>query len=414
MSNYIATITLKMGKEKQPMNHHPWVFSGAIATPKKSDITKTGHLVKVLDYKGRFVAYGWCDINSHIMVRLLSWDESLIPDESWWASQIAQAVLRRKDLITGQRDITNAYRLVHGEADFLPGVVVDLYADTIVVLLSAGVAIYHEMTIVNALHKLLSPSLIYVSFDTAFIHNEHNPEFTHIYKDGQRVENKEDISTITTFLENSYLYILDMEGQKSGFYCDQRENRAIVSSYTKGKHVLDTFSYTGGFTINALAKGASSVTAVDSSARALSYLNKNIALNIHKGILPKDSDQKVSCVKANVFEYLREIKEDAYDVIILDPPKLAATKGQVAHALKAYKDLNRLAISKVKKGGLIASFSCSSGVSSLEFQTAIAWAAKDAGREVHIRAILSQGQDHPIRLSFPESHYLTGFLLFVI
>ncbi len=403
-----------MGKEKQPMNHHPWVFSGAIGSPKQSDIEKVGHLVKVNDHKERFIAYGWCDINSHIMVRLLSWNESVIPDEAWWANQITQSVLRRKDMITRHRDVTNAYRLIHGEADFLPGVVADLYADTIVVLLSASVAIHYELALVNALEKLLSPSVIYVYFDSSFVHTEHTSEFTHIYKDGKMAEEGEEISPVSKFLENSYYYILDAKGQKSGFYCDQRDNRAIVSTYTKGKNVLDAFSYTGGFTINALGSGADSVTSVDSSARALSYLNKNIALNVLKGVLPEGFQSKVTCVKANVFEYLREIKENEYDVIILDPPKLAATKSQVPQALKAYKDLNRLAISKVKRGGIIASFSCSAGVSSNDLQTAIAWAAKDAGKEVHIRAIFSQGPDHPIRLSFPESHYLKGFLLFVL
>ena len=414
MSKKIATITLKMGKEKQPLNHHPWVFSGAIGAPKKSEIQQIGHLVKVIDYKDRFIAYGWCDPNSHIMIRLLSWDESVVPDESWWASKVAQSVLRRKDMITSHRNETNAYRLIHGESDFLPGVVVDLYADTIVVLLSAGVAIHYEPTIVAVLEKLLSPSMIHVSFDLAFIHSEPSGEFTHIYKGGKRVEKEEDVSLISTFLENSYLYILDGKGQKSGFYCDQRDNRAVVGSLSKGKKVLDTFCYTGGFSINALGCGASSVTCVDSSLKALSYLEKNIALNIHKKLLPEDSQSRVKCVKANVFEYLREIKENEYDVIILDPPKLAATKSQVPQALKAYKDVNRLAISKIKKGGIIATFSCSAGISSNDLQTAIAWAAKDAGKEVHIRAILSQGADHPIRLSFPESHYLTGFLLFVI
>jgi 23S rRNA (cytosine1962-C5)-methyltransferase len=414
MSKEISTITLKMGKEKQPMNHHPWVFSGAIASPRQSDINKEGHLVKVLDHKNNFIAYGWCDINSHIMIHLLSWDIHIVPDTSWWEMQIAQAVLRRKEMITNHRNTTNAYRLIHGEADFLPGVIVDLYANTVVVLLSARVALFHELTIVNVLEKLLSPFYIYVSFDSSFVHAEHSPEFTHIYKDGQRVESEEEISQVSTFLENSYLYILDVKGQKSGFFCDQRDNRSIVSSYTKGKKVLDTFCYSGAFTINALGEGASSITSVDSSARALSYLEKNIALNVHMEKLPKDSHLKVHTVKANVFEYLREIKEDEYDVIILDPPKLAATKSQVPQALKAYKDLNRLAISKVKRGGIVASFSCSAGVSHNDLQTAIAWAAKDARKEVHIKAILSQGADHPIRLSFPESHYLTGFLLFVL
>ncbi|NCB02383.1 MAG: class I SAM-dependent rRNA methyltransferase [Spirochaetia bacterium] len=414
MNHKIATITLKPGKEKQPANHHPWVFSGAIGFPKKQDIDKNGHLVKVESSKGEFVAYGWCDINSHIMIRLLSWDVAILPDESWWIDRVTDAVLRRKEMVSTNRNITNAYRLIHGESDFLPGVAVDLYKDIVVVLLSARVALHYELTIVSVLEKLLSPAFIHVSFDSSFIHLEHSTELAHIYKEGKRVNDLLEFPKISTFSENTYLYILDVLGQKSGFYCDQRENRALVANYTQGKKVLDAFCYTGAFTMNALGAKAETVTCVDSSLSALTSLKKNIALNIHKELIPLDSQERVKIVKANVFDYLREMEENVFDVIILDPPKLASTKGQVPNALKAYKDLNRLAISKVKRGGIIATFSCSAGVTSSDLQTAIAWAAKDAKREVHIRSFLSQSPDHPIRVSFPESHYLTGFLLFVI
>ena len=414
MNQEIATIMLKPGKEKQPVNHHPWVFSGAISSPKKQEIEKEGHLTRVLDSSGKFIAYGWCDINSHIMIRLLSWDESDIPNDQWWDRQVSSAVLRRKEMIENNRDITNAYRLIHGESDFLPGVAVDLYKDVVVVILSARVAVQFELVIVSALEKILSPSLIYVSFDPSFIHIEHISELSHIYKEGKKVTNGLKSFPITTFLENSYMYLLDTSGQKSGFYCDQRVNRALVSSYTFGKKVLDAFCYTGGFTIHALGGGAKSVVSVDSSENALYFLKKNLSLNVYKGLIPADSENRVSIIKDNVFEYLRKIKDDEFDVMILDPPKLASTKGQVPNALKAYKDLNRLAISKIKKGGIIATFSCSAGVSSEDLQRVIAWAAKDAKREIHIHSFLSQSPDHPIRLSFPESHYLKGFLLFVI
>jgi 23S rRNA (cytosine1962-C5)-methyltransferase len=414
MDKKIPIIVLKTGKDKQPKNHHPWVFSGAIAYPKKQDINKSGHVVKVVDSNNEFIAYGWCDINSHIMVRLLSWSQDELIDDQWVMRKIKEAVERRKDLIELNRNTTTAFRLIHGEADFLPGVAVDLYGTSIVILLSARVALAWEHLLVGTLQTLLNPKKIFVHIDSAFVHLEHLENSVKQYIDGEVVEITESKDKIITCMENDLYYIVSLDGQKSGFYCDQRENRAIVAPYAKGKEVLDLFSYTGGFTLNALQQGAEKVTCVDSSQLALTILNQHVILNAQKGKIPADSPEKVTTIKANVFEYLREMNKDQYDLIIIDPPKLAANKGQVAHALKAYKDLNRLAIEKVKKGGLVATFSCSAGVSLQDFQTAVAWAAKDAKREIHVIAFLNQSSDHPVRISFPESNYLKGFLLRII
>ena len=217
------------------------------------------------------------------------------------------------------------------------------------------------------------------------------------------------------FVENGIYYEVEPgKGQKSGFYCDQRDNRQILEEYAKGKTVLDVCSYTGAFTLHALRAGAKSVDAIDSSESSLRHLLYHIHLNENKTAISENSREKVSIEEADAFEYLRTIKDGFYDLMILDPPKLAKTKGQLENAQKAYKDLNRVAMSKIKDGGIIFTFSCSGAMTRENFKLTLAWAAADAGVEIQVLRTLSAGEDHPVRLSFPESEYLKGFVLRVI
>lgn len=407
----VATLRIRTGKEKQLVRHHPWVFSGALEKNTQPISVDDPQVVRLEDARGNFIAYGWYDQLSHIPIRLLSWDKAVFPDVTWWADTLSEAVRRRMGLFKSSR--TSAFRLVHGEADFLPGLTVDVYNDCIVCIVSARVAWTHRLVIVKTLQRLLNPSQILISVDNTFGGIEQLKDSTEFFVDGESVSApaKEQV----TFLEHGIAYRITLGvGQKSGFFCDQRENRKRVASYALNKQVLDAFCYSGGFALNVLAAGAKMVTAVDSSAAALEQLSVQLALNIDKKALPTNAQSRISAVQADVFQYLRDIEPNIYDMIVLDPPKLAQTKGQVEGALRAYKDVNRLAMQKIRKGGLIATFSCSGGVSRDQFRTMLAWAAKDVDREVQILETLGQGADHPIRLSFPESEYLKGYIIRVL
>lgn len=413
MSDYdrIPVVRIRSGKEKQLVRRHPWVFSGAIDQSSQRADESIPTLVRVEDVSGSFIAYGWHDSLSHIPVRLLSWDDSIVPDIAWWARMVSESVRRRARLFGNTR--TSAFRLIHGEADFIPGLTADLYGTTIICLVSARIAWEMRAVVVQTLQKLLNPSLIVVSTDSAFCGIEHMKLQTEYYEQGALVDTPS-ISHVS-FQEHGLHFTFEIGvGQKSGFYCDQRENRRLVASYTENRTVLDTFCYTGAFSLYALASRARSVTAVDSSKQALETFARQLAANVDQKTIPTDAKSSVTLVKADVFSYLREIDAGVYDCIILDPPKLAQTKGQVARALRAYKDLNRLAMEKVRPGGIVATFSCSGGVSREQLQTVLAWAAKDTGKEVQMLEVLGQPADHPIRLSFPESEYLKGFIFSVL
>ncbi len=407
----IPVIRIRSGKEKQLVRRHPWVFSGAIDTSSSHTYQSDSTLVRVEDASGLFIAYGWYDSASHIPIHLLSWNESIVPDAAWWVRKISESVRRRVQLLNDTS--TTAFRLIHGEADFFPGLTVDLYGTVIVCVVSARVAWEIRLAVIQTLQKLLNPSLIVVSTDSAFCGVEHMKQQTEFYEEGVLVEKSE--IGLVSFTEHGLHFMIEAgAGQKSGFYCDQRENRIRVATYMAGRTVLDTFCYTGAFSLRALASKALQVTAVDSSERALEIFARQLTMNVDQGTLPDNAKSKVTLVKADVFSYLREIDAGVYDCIILDPPKLAQTKGQVDQALRAYKDLNRLAMEKIRPGGVVASFSCSGGVSRDQLQTVLAWAAKDTGKEVQILEMLGQPADHPVRLSFPESEYLKGFVFCVL
>ncbi|AEV30709.1 putative SAM-dependent methyltransferase [Sphaerochaeta pleomorpha str. Grapes] len=406
----MQSITIKSGKEKQLLRHHPWVFSGAIAT---SESDESG-VAKVLTEEGKFIAWGWYDKESHIPLHLLSWNEKDHIDDYWWAETIKKSVLRRSSFFQDKASPNTTFRIIFGEADMLPGLVADVYGTLIRIIISARVAWDHKDLVVETLQNLLNPAMIIVTTDSAFCASEHLSETALFWQNGAYFTPSKKLDPIR-FREDNLLYeIIPGRGQKSGFYCDQRENRKAIEPYCKDAVVLDGCSYTGAFTLHALRSGAKQVDCLDSSNDALHQSLVHIHINQDAKAIPADSREKVTTTCCNIFEQMRLIEENKYDLIILDPPKLAQTKAQADNAAKAYKDLNRLAMQKIKNGGIIATFSCSGAISSEMLRTILAWSAKDAQVEIQILRVLGQGEDHPIRISFPESEYLKGYILRVI
>lgn len=402
-------IRIKEGKEKQLIKHHPWVFTGAI--DKVIPAFNEADWADVYDSNGIFIAKGWYDEKSHIVLHLLTWDPDKAVNENFIRSLIKESVLRRTSFFLLQD--TTAFRLIHGEADFLPGLTADCYGKEIRVIISSRFAYHFLPVIINELTTILSPTYIEVTSDSFYAKSEGIPDKVLLYKDGIEVNVPNRANT--SFIEKGIYYeVFPGKSQKSGFYCDQRENRAILEHYSKDKTVLDVCSYTGGFTLHALKGGAKCVDAIDSSESALRHLLYQVHINEDKGVLPPSSRDRVTITSSDAFEYVRGIEENKYDLIILDPPKLAQTKGKLENAQKAYKDLNRVAMMKIKNNGIIFTFSCSGAMTREEFNLTLAWAASDAGVEVQVLETLSAGSDHPSRLSFPESQYLTGLALRII
>lgn len=396
---HMVEIKLKKGKEKAVLQRHPWVFSGALEKIKGSP--ENGEVVKVYSAANDFLAYGYYNDQSRVAVRLLSWDEEQQINNDWYEEKISQAISSRAHL--AKSNDTNTYRLIFSEADFLPGLIVDKYDDFLSVqILSSGIEKAKD-TIINLLVKAVNPKGIFDRSDaTARTH------------EGITAENGllwgENPPAFIAVKENGISYNINIaEGQKSGFYCDQRDNRKFLAEYTEGKNVLDCFSYSGGFSLNAFKNGASSVTSVDSSALAIETLKQNINLN-------NFDESKHTAIQSDVNKQLRQFSEEnkKFDVIVLDPPKYAPSRSALDRAARAYKDLNRRGLMLLEKGGLLATFSCSGAVDIETFKQIIAWAALDAGKEVQIIKQFSQPEDHPVRISFPEGEYLKGLLIRVL
>lgn len=395
----MVEVILKKGKEKAALQRHPWIFSGALDKVKGSPVN--GEVVKVLAADKEFLAYGYYNEKSRVAVRMLEWDENRTIDRDWYQEKIRKAITARAHVL--RNGDTNTCRLVFSEADFLPGLIVDRYADFLSLqILSAGIENAKE-DIISILREEMQPIGIFDKSDaTARTHEdlevangllwgENPPEFLEVK-------------------ENGIIYHINIAGgQKSGFYCDQRDNRQILAAYTKGKTVLDCFSYSGGFSLNSLKQGASHVTSVDSSALALETLEQNIGLN---GFAKEQN----TAIQSDVNKQLRVFKEEGkkFDIVVLDPPKYAPSRSAVDRAARAYKDLNRLGMGLLESGGLLATFSCSGAVDIETFKQIIAWAALDAGKEIQIVKQFSQPEDHPVRISFPEGEYLKGLLLRVL
>ena len=389
------SVKLKKGKEKAVRQMHPWVFSGAIDQIKGNP--ENGDIIMVNDSNNSFLAYGFFNDKSRVAVRLLEWNQETEIDESWWRKKIKTAVKHRDNLNSKG---TNTYRLIFSEADFLPGLIVDRYADFLSVqILTSGIERIKGV-ILDELQQLLKPKGIFDKSDaSARAHEGMDASSGGILMGSEPPE-------FVKVKENGVLYQVNIaEGQKSGFYCDQRDNRKWVAEYAKGKRVLDCFSYSGGFSLNAISKGAKEVISVDSSALALETLKRNIESN-------NFTETPHRLIQSDVNKQLRVFRDEneKFDVIILDPPKYAPSRSALTKASRAYKDLNRMAMLLLNEGGILATYSCSGAVDMSMFKQIIAWAALDAGKEVQFIQQFSQAADHPVRSSFPEGEYLKGLL----
>jgi len=391
-------IILNKGKDKAAWQLHPWIFSGAIARALGSP--QNGDIVSVFNHDDEFIAYGMYNGNSRVAVRLLEWDPQQEINEQWWRNRVARAVNNRKGLL--QED-NNTLRLIFAEADFIPGLIADKYGDYISIQVHAAGTEVVKPIIVDELVKQLAPKGVYERSDLKAREHEGLTDLNGVLYG-------EVPPTFVDILENGIHYQVNIvEGQKSGFYCDQRENRAITARYAKGKKVLDCFCYSGGFTLNAFREGAVSVTSVDSSALAIETLKNNVRKN---GF----DENKHHAVQSDVNKYLRELGEqgEKFDLIILDPPKYAPSRSTLDKASRAYKDLNRRGLMLLKSGGLLATYSCSGAMDIDTFKQVIAWAALDAGKEIQFIYQYCQPEDHPVRASFPEGEYLKGLLVRVV
>ncbi|MCB2195088.1 MAG: class I SAM-dependent rRNA methyltransferase [Bacteroidetes bacterium] len=392
--NYPKVI-LKSGKDQSVRRYHPWIFSGAIK--KIIGHVNEGDLVYITDNKDEFLAIGHYQIGS-IAVRILTFEQKEI-DDSFWKEKISSAYNLRKTFGLAENDTNNVYRLVHAEGDGLPGLIIDYYNGTAVLQMhSIGMYLNREH-IVQALKDIYGSKLtaIYDKSEST-IPFKSKIEAKNGYVYGQSGE--------PVVLEYGNKFKVSWEeGQKTGFFIDQRENRKLLADYSKNRSVLNVFGYTGGFSVYAMHGGANVVHSVDSSKKAIDLTNENIALNF-----PDDNRHEAFAVDA--FEFLNDI-DNKYDLIILDPPAFAKHHNVLHNALQGYKRLNAKAIEKIKPGGILFTFSCSQVVSKENFRKTIFTAAANTGRSVRILHQLSQPIDHPVNIYHPESEYLKGLVVYV-
>lgn len=387
-------VILKRGKEESVKRFHPWIFSGAIA---RADKMEEGDLVTVYTHDGALLGNGHFQIGS-IAVRLLTFDDTEI-DEQFYVKRLTAAYGLRKALGL-MRDDNNAFRLVHGEGDFLPGLVIDIYGHTAVMQAHSPGMHFARNIIAQALTEL--PGNL--------VHNVYyKSETTLPYKAQLDPQNDYIVGSYDTdvAIENGLKFHVDwLKGQKTGFFVDQRENRRLLEHYAAGRRVLNMFCYTGGFSFYALRGGATLVHSVDSSAKAISLTNANVALNF------PDCDRH-KAVAEDAFKYLDEMHKDDYDLIVLDPPAFAKHKSALRNALIGYRKLNAKALEKIETGGILFTFSCSQAVNKEQFRLAVFSAAAQTRRKVRILHQLTQPADHPISIYHPEGEYLKGLVLYV-
>jgi len=395
-------VYLKRGKEESLLRFHPWVFSGAIN--KIEEGLEEGDIVRVLTHDKRFIAVGHFQIGS-IAVRVLSFHDVKI-DDTFWESRLSAALQVRQAIGVIREEPTavgvfpnTTYRLVHGEGDNLPGLVIDVYGKTAVMQAhSVGMHVCREV-IAKALVKVMGDKLdsIYYKSETTLPYKAELGQengFIYGYTDNNIA------------IENGLKFHIDwLKGQKTGFFIDQRENRSLLEYYAKGRSVLNMFCYTGGFSVYAMRGGAEVVHSVDSSAKAIELTNKNIELNF-----PNDSRHEAICEDA--FKYLDD-NDGKYDLIILDPPAFAKHRNALKNGLRGYTRLNVKGFEKIKPGGILFTFSCSQVVTKDNFRQAVFTAAAQAGRKVRILHQIHQPADHPINIYHPEGEYLKGLVLYV-
>lgn len=393
--NNIKTLRLRRDKEESLDRFHPWVFSGAL-TSMPDDIDE-GDLVYVETADGRRIGTGHFQIGS-IAVRMLTFSDEAI-DEAFYQRRLSEA-LRLRRALGLIRDDNNAFRLVHGEGDFLPGLVVDIYGPTAVVQAHSPGMHFARDIIARQLVALPDADIrnVYYKSETTLPYKAHlDPQNDYIIGSAEN-----DIA-----VENGLKFRIDwLRGQKTGFFVDQRDNRTLLQQYSLGRRVLNMFCYTGGFSVYSLRGGAASVTSVDSSAKAVSLTDANVALNF-------TDDTRHRSVAEDAFKFLDNMADNEYDLIILDPPAFAKHRSALRNALRGYQKLNARAFEKIASGGILFTFSCSQAVSKEQFRLAVFSAAAQTGRKVRILHQLTQPADHPINIYHPEGEYLKGLVLYV-
>ncbi len=392
-------LILKAGREKSLQRHHPWIFSGAI--DRIDGAPATGVTLPVRDAEGNCLAWAAYNADSQISARVWSWDEKEIVNADFFRKRIANALAMRSAFLLplGEVKTDNGIRLIHAESDGLPGLIVDKYNDVLVMQLGSAGPEHWRDTLADILQELCAPVCIFERSDS----------------DGRELEGLFPRSGILRGMlpkqvevnENGLRFSVDVAtGQKTGFYLDQRDNRALIGTLALGKDVLNCFCYTGGFSLNALRGGAKSILSIDSSQEALQLAQRNLQLN---GL----DSTRAEWLCADVFEALRKLRDQnrKFDLIVLDPPKFAPTAAFAEKAARAYKDINLLGFKLLRPGGLLFTYSCSGGISDDLFQKIIAGAALDAGVSAQIIKKLHAASDHPVLLSFPEGAYLKGLVL---
>ncbi len=395
----IPQVYLRRGKEESLQRRHPWIFSGAIEYVKGADGLAEGDIVDIYTKQNEFIARGHYQIGS-ITVRVLSFEQVDI-DQSWWDEKIASAYEVRRALGLVDNAQTTCYRLIHGEGDSLPGLVVDIYGSTAVVQCHSVGMYRSRKEIARAITATYGDAITAI-YDKSSQTVPFNANLNAI--DGYLYGTSDHESQVV--FENGQQFRVNWErGQKTGFFIDQRQNRELVKHYSKGRTVLNTFCYTGGFSVYAMAGGAAEVCSVDSSERAVELANENMVLNF-------GSDVHHTSLAVDAIEYLKDIG-DKYDLIILDPPAFAKHHKVLGNAMQGYKRLNARALSQIKSGGILFTFSCSQAVSKELFRTTVFSAAAIAGRKVRILHQLTQPADHPINIYHPEGEYLKGLVLYV-
>ena len=393
-------IILKRGREESLRRFHPWVFSGAIAEIQGNPLE--GDIVSVHASDGEFLAYGHYQIGS-IAVRVLSFDESALRAD-FWEDMLARALeVRVACGLHGSAD-TNCYRLVHGEGDNLPGLIIDYY-DGVCVLQAHSVGMFRAKKHISDALRVVYGDQLKAVYDKSSGTAPFKAGLELI--DGYLYRREDFHANELAVLENGQKFLVNWtEGQKTGFFLDQRDNRALVGSVARGRNVLNLFCYTGGFSIYALANGAEHVDSVDSSKKAMMMVDRNVELN---GFEPS----RHTSLCCDAIDYLREVPVGKYDLMIVDPPAFAKHRGSLKNALRAYQRLNAAAISKVAPGGFVFTYSCSQVVDKEAFALAVFSAAAQAGRRVRILDRLNQPCDHSVNIYHPEGEYLKGLLLYV-
>lgn len=385
-------ITLKKGREKVLSRKHPWIFSRAL-NPQEDKI-RAGEIVKIMDYKGKYLATGFYHPNN-IALRIISYTDVAIDQNFWERKIVAAYQLRKKSNLPNNH--TNCYRLFHGEGDNVSGLVIDIFGSTAVIQCHTE-GIYLCIDDITEAVKTTIPEITHIYNKSQKLLPGTKVNDSYLYGEADQVKN--------IVVENQIKFKIDwLTGQKTGFFLDQRHNRQLLASYAKNKSILNCFSYTGGFSMYALLAGAKNVTSIDISQRALNTLEENLSINNLK------KNHQTIC--GDVMQYLKEVDPYQFDIIVVDPPAFAKNISKKHKAVIAYKRLNALAINKVKKQGLIFTFSCSQVVDTSLFYNTIVAAAIEAGRNIRVLHKLSQGPDHPVNIFHPEGSYLKGLVLFV-